>query len=235
VSAECGLKLRTSVEKASDAYLTAVEADSFMEFGNGFGVIASRFRRHHRPIGRTVCEVIDNSVTARIDACHGDYNPRSVENFNKFREPQMPDKYLLSSSAANLALSEHEISLIEIYQRQDSLIASLWIHFLFVNVTAMGMVILFTRSFPPGSSELSPKVGVVAICIIWAIFAYGNGNAIAKMQRVLCQFGRQIASKSGDKLQGTFTTRSAGSVLFFHSITSLFVAVFGLALILQWW
>ena len=127
-------------------------------------------------------------------------------------------------------LSDADMSLIELYQRQDALSTQHWLHYLLVNalLVAFTWVLRDKWQFSPGETLIQPGLLIPAFCLlIWGTFTYGSFTTIRHIQAILLFVARQIEGKISDKTAlFSGSTRSVQSVSLFHVIVDAGVFFF---------
>lgn len=131
-------------------------------------------------------------------------------------------------------LTQNEIELIELYQRQDSLSTQLWQQFILANIGTIAAVVLIARVYKnevwePPLLDFALRLDYslsAAVALIWITYTYGNASALGNSQTILMRIGRQIEKDFADKISlFTDSTKSGAKVKLFHAVVDLGIAL----------
>ena len=224
VSSLTGLRFKQTVSYDSDAALLARPKDSHGEFFGGIG------RVRHRRIAWG--DTVDDSAIQRYlifqtyrDSCVALNGCRKfLINIKEMAMTAGDDREKTELHSIALApkkpkLSTEDLSLLEVYQRQDALSTQLWTHFLFVNIAVIAAVWLISKTATP----LAWVAGALVLAI-WLFFARGSLKTLLNMQGILLAIAHRI---EGTLQESIFirATRSEREIRGFHLVVDIFVGM----------
>lgn len=121
---------------------------------------------------------------------------------------------------AERRLTNEDMALMELYQRQDSMVTQLWQQFLLANASVVAVVLLISNEFK--TTTVGPGIPLswvlsVPVLVVWSTFTYGGLSALLNSQDILLAFAHQIHGDIGDKAElFVRTTRDKLGITVFH-------------------
>lgn len=129
-------------------------------------------------------------------------------------------------------LNTEEMTLLELYQRQDAMATQLWQQFLFVNVAVVAVIVLISVLF----KEFWETLGLsLFVALVWGTFTFGGYSALKNSQNILMELAHRIDGAMADKLGKAFVDATRPiegwfGIKIFHVLVD--VGVFGLCVLL---